>query len=243
MLRKISVTLGLVFFASYYPVANASIVKSTLDSTKAMLKQHVDYPFYFGGSLGYGNTDWSEITTLPGTDDNPNLAAESAPISAIGSGFAGGAIVGYQFSEHFIIEGDYTHYAKSNIGFNSDAIGNFYGIQSLNTDTSTYSLLGKILVPFGFTKVYVYADAGATWTHRKDISTTPLEGYTSNYTMVNAYQLGPSFGFGAAYNITQRLFSQIGFQYSTGLGKADLYPAEDYIPFTYSVLYSLGFRI
>ena len=54
-------------------------ISKTVHGTERMLSQHVKHPFYFGGSAGYGNTDWSEITTSPGTITQPNLAAETAP--------------------------------------------------------------------------------------------------------------------------------------------------------------------
>ena len=219
-------------------------ITKTVHGTERMLSQHVKHPFYFGGSAGYGNTDWSEITTSAGTQTQPNLAAETAPTSAKSDGFAWGGFVGYQFSEHFTIEGIYTHYHSSVVGFATSPLANSYGIEQLRTDTHTYSVLGKILVPFGFTHIYVYADAGITYVHRDDDKVTAdPQNPPVDFDKRHKGHFGPSFGFGLAYNITEHLFTEGSFQYTTGYGKADVKPAEDYIPFTYSLLVSLGVRV
>lgn len=220
-------------------------ITNTVHGTERMLSQHVKHPFYFGGSAGYGNTDWSQITTAPSTLTDPNPAAESAPISAKSDGFAWGGFVGYQFSEHFTIEGVYTHYHSTVVGFDTSLFTpNIYGIRQLRTDTHSYSLLGKILVPFGFTHVYVYADAGITYVHRDDKKITPDPNNPPvDFEKRHKGHFGPSFGFGVAYNITEHLFAEGAFQYSTGYGKADFKPAEDYIPFVYSLMLNIGVRV
>lgn len=222
----------------------AHLIKKTANGTVRMLRQHVKHPFYFGGSLGYGNTDWSEITTAPSTPTQDNDAAFTAPISAKSGGFAWGAFMGYQFSKHFTVEGIYTHYHSTVVGFQTDITPNFYGIEQLRTDTHSYSLLGKILVPFGFTNVYVYADAGVTYVHRDDKKVTadpnnPPVAFDKKH----KGHFGPSFGFGVAYNLTEHLFTEGSFQYTTGYGKADVKPAEDYIPFVYSIMLNMGVRV
>jgi opacity protein-like surface antigen len=220
------------------------VIKKTAHGTIKMLKQHVKHPFYFGGSTGYGNTDWSEITTAPGTELNPNLAAETAPISAKSGGFAWGAFMGYQFSKHFTVEAAYTHYHSTVVGFATSPLANSYGIEELRTDTHSYSLLGKILVPFGFTNVYVYADAGVTYVHRDDHKVTPDPNNPPvDFDKRHKGHFGPSFGFGLAYDITEHLFTEGAFQYTTGYGKADVKPAEDYIPFVYSIMLNIGVRV
>ncbi len=222
------------------------IVKSTYDETRRMLSQHVLHPFYFGVSAGYGNTDWSEITTPPSTLDEPNLAALSAPIGAKSGGFAYGGFLGYQFSEHFTIEAVYTRYHQTTVDFQADDfLDSSYGIKTLYTNTSTYSLLGKIMVPFGFTHVYVYADAGITYVYRDDksVERNPDPNIPYDYTLINDGHFGPSFGFGVAYNISEHVYSEASFQYTTGYGRADTKPAEDFIPFTYCVTLNLGVRL
>lgn len=220
------------------------LFKRTAHSTERMLRQHVKHPLYFGGSLGYGNTDWSEITTVPSTTAQPNLAASTAPISAKSGGFAWGAFLGYQFSKHFTVEGIYTHYHSTVVGFQTSVTPNFYGIEQLRTDTRSYSMLGKIMVPFGFTNVYVYADAGVTYVVRDDQSITPDPNNPPvDFAKRHRGHFGPSFGFGVAYNLTEHLFTEGSFQYTTGYGKADVKPAEDYIPFVYSVMLNIGVRV
>lgn len=247
MLKKTCfVIVGLLNIFSGVAVAFPEIVEHTYDETKRMLSQHVKHPFYFGLSAGYGNTDWSEITTPASTAASPNVAALSAPISAQSGGFAFGGFAGYQFSEHFTVEGVYLHYHQTRVGFQADDfLDSDYGIKTLYTNTSTFSLLGKIMVPFGFTKVYVYADAGVTYVYRDDkrYDPNPDPAIEVDYNMVHAGHFGPSFGFGVAYNITEHLFSEASFQYTTGYGKADVKPAEDFIPFTYAVTFNLGIRL
>ena len=232
------VGLSALFICLFSVSSSAGIIQKTIDGTEKMLSQHVIHPFYLGGGLGYGNTDWSEITTSPGLE---NLATQGAPISATGDGFAWGAFMGYQFSEHFTVEAIYTKYRDSNVEFEAEA--NNYNLSSLKSATDSYSIVGKILVPFGFTQVYVYADAGLTLVHRKDISFVPLDGQQADFKKLNKAHLGPSFGFGLAYNITPRLFSEASFQYTTGYGKAEANPAQDYIPFVYSIMMNLGVRL
>ena len=225
------------------------------DDTKKLLTEHVKNPFYFGGSLGYGNTNWSEITTPAATKSNHyNQVALSAPISATSGVFASGAFMGYQFSPHFMIETDYTHFDTTEVGFQTTVDyppptgqkpwNNFYGISQLNTNTNAYSLLGKILVPFGFTQVYVYADAGVTYVQRDDLSYVAEPSVADpSFKLMDIGHFGPSFGFGLAYNITQHIFSEAAFQYTTGYGKANLEPAEYYIPFIYTLMFNLGIRV
>ena len=253
--------------ASFFVVTEESAADTTLipqpvkttattayDDTKNFLSQHVNNPFYFGGSLGYGNTNWSEITTTPYEYPSNNEVAYSAPISATSGVFASGAFMGYQFSPHFMVEADYTHFDTTQVGFQTTAdygggytntFDNYYGISSLNTETNAYSLLGKILVPFGSTKVYVYADAGVTYVQRVDESVVwdPQITTTTPFQLQDIGHFGPSFGFGLAYNITQHIFSEAAFQYTTGYGQANLLPAEDYIPFIYTLMFNLGIRV
>lgn len=224
--------------------------KKAYVDTKELLSEHVQNPFYFGGSLGYGNTNWSEITTVPPTATNAyNPVAESAPISATSGVFASGAFMGYQFSQHFMIETDYTHFNTTKVNFQPtinpyQIFQNLYGITQLNTNTNAYSLLGKILVPFGFTHIYVYADAGVTYVYRDDLSiVADPDDPPVRFTLQDIGHFGPSFGFGLAYNITEHLFSETSFQYTTGYGKANLTPAESYIPFIYSLMFNLGVRV
>lgn len=209
-------------------------VPALVKSTERMLYQHVPHPFYVGGSVGYGNTDWSQITAA---DDATTLAA---PVSAQSGGTAYGAFVGYQFSTHFTLEATYVHFAQSTLQFAQDF--NVYNLKTLKTNTNAYSLLGKFLVPFGFTDVYVYADAGATLVQRNDKKVIALPGFKPDFKKINRVHLGPSFGFGLAYNITPRIFSEASFQYTTGYGKADSTPVEDYIPFVYDIMFNLGLR-
>jgi opacity protein-like surface antigen len=221
--------------------AAPKLVTETYKDAKLMLKQHVQHPFYIGFGIGVGSTDWSEITTEPGA------AAQSAPLSAKSNAFTIQTYIGYQFSKHFTVESIYTHYPRTTVGFQTfeqnPGNPNIYGLKSLKTDTDSYSLIGKFLVPFGFSHVNVYADAGVTFVHRRDISFVADPDLGANYTKQNSIRAGASFGFGLATNLSERLFSEASFQYTTGYGKASLKPAESYIPFVYSLTLNLGYRL
>lgn len=242
---KIVITVSILYFSStpaFSGIVGGTehVIKNTFHGTERMLMQHVKHPFYFGSSFGYGNTDWSEITTAESTPNQFNPATFSAPIGATQGGFAYGGFMGYQFSEHFTLEAIYTRYPQTKVTFSQD--GNNYNIGELKTDTNAYSLVGKILVPFGFTHIYIYADAGVTYVRRLDKKIVGLPQTTPNFKKEDIGHFGPSFGFGIAYNITEHLFTEGSFQYTTGYGKADMRPAENYVPFVYSLLLSLGVR-
>ena len=205
-----------------------------------IITQRVTYPLYFGGSLGYGNTNWSQITTSPQLHGNFNHDSLSATISDKPNGFAYGGLVGYQFSKHFTIETFYTKYPLTTVKF---AAANNYQIGELRTNTHSYSLVGKILAPFALTNVYVYADAGIAYVGRVDKKIIALPNQEPNFRKRDVGHFGPSFGFGFAYNLTKHLFTEGSFQYTTGYGKADTTPAEDYIPFVYSLMGSMSVRV
>lgn len=249
MLNRLAIILVLPLLVGSLSVCASSTTTNKKQSPSErkeilkLVKQHVQHPFYIGGSIGYGETDWSQITTAIG-----NPAAASAPITANSNGLAFGAIMGYQFSRHFLIEADYTHFADSKVGFetSADTPGgyNTYGLKSLKTGTSSYALLLKILVPFLNSKSYVYADTGAAYVYRSDKSVTADPNNPPvYYTKQHKGHFGASFGFGVARNVTEHIFTELSFQYTTGFGKADATPAEDYIPFVYSLMFNIGYRI
>lgn len=241
ILTALLASYSITVLSAKTPSTRSSETASERQQILSLIKKHVKHPFYIGGSLGYGETDWSQITASP--DD---VASASAPISASSNGLALGAMMGYQFSRHFLVEADYTHFADSKVNFYTAAAGGFntYGIKSLETGTSSYSLLLKVLVPFLNSNSYVYADTGAAYVYRSDISVTPdPDNPPVHYTKQHKGHFGASFGFGAARNLTDHIFTELSFQYTTGFGKADATPAEDYIPFVYSLMFNIGYRI
>mgnify|MGYP003331760688 CR=1 FL=1 len=101
------------------------------------------------------------------------------------------------------------------------------GATEMTSETQVISLLGKCMVPIRYTVLSGFADAGAAFTHRKDI-------------LSNQWKLGGSFGLGIDADLVDKTFIELGFQYSTGYGKSDERPADYYIPFTYAAYVQCG---
>ena len=57
------------------------------------------------------------------------------------------------------------------------------------------------------------------------------------------WQLSPTFGFGANYNLDPHLMTEIGVAYTAGYGESELNPAEDFIPFLYAVFLKVAYRL
>lgn len=176
-----------------------------------------------GFSLGYGDTDWSQISN----QEDPIVQA-TAPTHAEDGGAAYGAWVAYQFSPRFLLEAAFTRYPNTTVYFNTDR--SIYDFESMLSKTETYTFTGQFIVPLLKTNIYAFADAGAALTHRYD-------------RIAAAWKWGPSFGIGLEYDFNSRFMSEIGFQYSTGYGEATAKPVEDYVPFTYFVYLSIGVRL
>lgn len=241
--------LSSLTYTSVSLAATSSKKTGKLSEIKSYLNLHVHHPLYMGGSFGYGNTDWSEITTERYTFQNNNLTAMTAPISADSSSATIGAFVGYQFTKHFAVEADYVYFPNTKVGFQSDEeIRNSYHITSLTTDTHDFSVIGKILIPILSSTYYLYADAGLAYVLRVDrnIKLDPNNPPTPTdpaFKKQTKGHFGPTFGFGLAKNFATHFYTELAFNYTTGYGKADLKPAEDYIPFVYSLTVNLGYRI
>ena len=90
--RNLANTLTLALlsvFFSLLPVSNAYATHKDFN-----------YPhFYLGGSIAYGQTTWSELTS------NDFVVEVSAPKTAVDFGTTWGGFMGYQFDQAFAVEG------------------------------------------------------------------------------------------------------------------------------------------
>lgn len=187
----------------------------------------VPNPIYIGISGGYGSTTWSQLTV-----NSSSPAAASSPIAANDDGFVWGFLLGYQFSKNFALEANYMNFPKSTITF---APFSFYfptnpNSVTINSYTHAFSLFAKFIVPIHFVNhLSVFANAGAEYTHRDDI-------------LADKGRLGAIFGFGFIYALSQHISAQLAAQFYTGYGKAEILPANDYIPFLYQIQLALAYH-
>ncbi len=181
----------------------------------------VQDPFYIGGILGYGNTNWSQMVSQDGASSN------ATPISAGGSGVAGGVFAGYELNPYFAVEGNYMYFPSANIQFTP---GNTtYGTDAFTSHTNEYTVMAKFMLPLPNSKFRVFSEIGPAYVQRHD-------------DLADKGHIGGGFGVGVDYLMSQHWFAEAGFQYYTGYGVSELRPVYDYIPFLYTVNVRLAYR-
>lgn len=184
------------------------------------------YPFYFGGTLGFGDTNWGGLVDPNAVNDGSD---SSTPVKAKASGIVWGLMAGYELNNYFAIQGNYQHYPTSQLFF--DEYNFYYPNESivLESQTETYSMVGKFMVPIFNTGFRLFSDLGPAYTRRSD-------------DLANINQWAAQFGGGINYNITPRFLAEINFTYTTGWGVSDTEPAYEYVPFLYSINFGLAYR-
>jgi len=187
------------------------------------------HPFYLGLTGGYGSTTWGGL--VPSKNKQNNALNISTPTYVKEGGAIWGAFVGYEFIPFFAIEGAYTRYPDAKVSFDPMSLFTFEhdGLTSLTTKTETVSLMGKIMLVIPNTKIRAYSSVGGAEVHRSD-------------QLNDHWQLSPTFGLGFTYNITDHIMTELGANYTSGAGESELNPAQDYVPFLYSVFFHLGYR-
>jgi hypothetical protein len=184
------------------------------------------FPFYVGISGGFGTTTWNQLVSRNQTA----AMALSTPIRAQEGGAAWGIYAGYEFIPSFGVQASYMRYPSSKIFFDPMSIFAFdHESTQLSTKTEIVSLSGKFMAIVPYTTVRAYSSVGVAGVHRYD--------YVNNI-----WILSPTFGVGLSYNLTPHLMLEIGGDYTTGSGQAELDPAEHYIPFTYAVFTRTAYR-
>jgi Outer membrane protein beta-barrel domain len=187
------------------------------------------HPFYFGVQNGYGSTTWDGL--VPARNNQSIAMSMSTPIDVSEGGLTGGFFLGYELSPYFAIEGNYVRYQDAIVNFGTDSI--FYfdnGYTSLRTSTQSTSLIGKIMLVIPHTEVRAYSSAGLAVSHRWD-------------SMRNYFRATPTFGLGLNYNITNHAMIELAFSYTAGYGESEIAPVNDYMPFLYSALIKIAYRV
>lgn len=187
------------------------------------------YPAYIGVAGGYGSTTWQGLVP---SASNQNLALSiSTPTWVDEGGFTWGMLAGYEFSPYFAIEASYAHYPDATIVFDSTSLFAFEndGKTELVTHTDTVSLMAKLMLIIPHTQIRAYSSAGAARVLRTD-------------DVNRNWRISPTFGVGLNYEITAHLMGELGANYTAGYGESELNPANDYVPFLYSVQLKLAYR-
>ena len=142
-----------------------------------------------------------------------------------------GAQLGYEFTSHFAIEATYKHYPKATINFSQDSLFAFDNNDRtlFKSYTQQAALMAKIMARFLETNVHIYSSAGVADCHRED-------------EILNQWQILPTFGIGFNYNFSQHFMGEIGGNYTAGYGESELSPADNFLPFLYSIFFSLSYR-
>lgn len=187
------------------------------------------HPFYIGAEAGYGSTTWQGLVP---SRKNRNIAISMFTPKYINEGGAvWGLFAGYEFMPCFALEANYMRYPNAKVTFDGQSLFSFDhdGRHSFITRTETASLSAKIMLIIPRTALRIYSSAGAAETHRYD-------------ELTNHWHLGPTFGAGVNYNISEHLMAELGGSYTGGYGESELNPTQDYFPFLYSVFLRLAYR-
>jgi len=187
------------------------------------------YPFYVGVEGGYGSTTWGWL--VPPENRASELLELSTPTNVNEGGALWGIFMGYELIPEFAVEANYSRYTTAHVFFSDESIFAFTydGQTQFNSGTEDYSLSAKFMLFIPQTTVRVYSSVGVAAVHRYDI-------------LEDRWRASPAFGVGFNYNITPHWMTEIGANFTGGYGESELTPANDYMPFLYSVFLRLAYR-
>ena len=189
------------------------------------------HSLYWGVSSGFGSTTWSQIVTPRNDPSDPsrpyNPAVLSAPIGAKEGGVAWRVLFGDRLLKNFSVQLEYTHFPRSTFTIAAYSLyPQFKGKSTptvIPTRTDAVDVLGKFYItPPHLMRTHFFADLGVSYTRRRDM-------------LDRGGSLGAVFGCGANYDVSDGYKLTVDAQVNTGYGKSELLPADDYIPFVYSV--------
>lgn len=186
------------------------------------------HPFSIGLMAGYGTTTWAGLVP---TQEEQGALAVSTPIDANEGGAAWGIFMGYELTPYFGLEGSYIQYPDAVVTFDDMSIFTLdHEASHFSTKTSVLSLIGRILVTIPNTKLKIYSGTGVASVHRKDI-------------LKDDSLITPNFVFGANYRIQPQVLAEVGAYFTVGYGEATLQPANEFIPFLYSLMLKVAYLV
>lgn len=193
--------------------------------------------FYFGPVLGYGSTDWSMMVMECDANDpfcSAQTVGSSAPIGTSGdNGLVWGVTAGYELKPSWAMEATYLHFPATQVRLNDP--WNYYmedGHDTIEFSSETWAMfaVAKFMTEIGNSGFRGFANAGIDFTARDD-------------ELTNTIRVNPTFGVGMNYVFPSDFMLELAFQYMTGYGAANEVPANDYIPFLYSLSFKLLYRL
>jgi hypothetical protein len=187
------------------------------------------YPSYVGIEGGYARTTWAGL--VPSKTDQNAALIMSTPTSVTEGGGAFGIFAGYELIPYFALEANYMRYPDANVSFDPNSIFSFLhdDCTKLTTHTETVAIMAKLMLVIPTTNIRVYSSFGAANIHRWDM-------------ISDKWRITPTFGVGFNYHFTSHLMSDMRGNYTAGYGQSELNPANNYIPFLYSITLGLAYR-
>jgi len=176
---------------------------------------------YAGVSLNYAKTTWSELCS------QDTIVEVSTPYATQDEGISWGGVVGYEFSNLFAIEANYTRYPDTIIYI--DSFSFYYPVTQFTSHTEAASLIGKIILPLINDRIDAFLDAGIGVIRRRD----PI---------ANVIRATPTFGLGFKSNVSRHFITSVGFEYYMGYGKSERMPVNDFVPFLVALYVRLAYR-
>lgn len=189
----------------------------------------VTHPFYLGINGGMGSTTWGFL--VPVNDNKQTPITVSAPLDVIEGGGVYGGFMGYEFTPYFALEGGYRHYPKARVTYDELSYYNdVYESTFLESKSEIVNLMAKVMLTLPRTETRLFSSIGVAALHRKDIVT-------------EQWRATPSFGAGLNANLDQHFMVEIGFNFTAGYAEAELNPARNFMPFLYSMVLGLAYRL
>lgn len=198
-------------------------------SSQVNASNRYNYPFYVGMTGGYGSTTWAGL--VPRKEKQGPAINLSTPILVKEGGGVWGIFAGVEPIPYFALEVSYLHFPSATIHFDDMSLFAFNHDwkTELVTHTEAISGMAKLMIFIPHTDVRIYSGVGAAAVHRKDL-------------IIDTWRLNPMFGAGVNYNVTSHVIGEIGATYIAGYGESELNPAEDFVPFLYTVFLRLAYR-